>query len=128
MQVYMKCIDREPTFPSKDTKMRICLVQSKSRRQSLALVIPRFRIGHGAKDSRRGEGRETEMVNFGILLSILAHTVKIEIQWHVCSGVWQNSPGCQTYELACFLTNTNGNGASRGWVNLLPILFKDSIH
>ena len=92
MQVYMKCIDRDSTFPSKDTKMRICFGAVEESTSVAPLVIPRFRIGHGAKDRRREEGRETEMASFGILFSILAHTFKIKIHWHLCSGVWQNSP------------------------------------
>ena len=72
--------------------MRICFGAVEESTSVAPLVIPRFRIGHGAKDRRREEGRETEMVSFGILFSILAHTFKIKIHWHLCSGVWQNSP------------------------------------
>ena len=117
-----------PLFHLRTPKCEYVLVQSKSRRQSL--VIPRFRIGHGAKDRRREEGRETEMVSFGILFSILAHTFKIKIHWHLCSGVWQNSPGYPAITLwtCMFCDKYQCNGASRGWVNLPPILFKYSIH
>ena len=76
---------------------------------------------------RRGEGRETEMVNLEILLSILAHTrLKHAGMFAVEFGRKVQAAQLLLFELVCFVTNTNG--ASRGWVNLLLILFKDSLH